>query len=476
MRILSGLLLIILATAPLLAQSKGVPQPQPLVLTHVTVIDATGAKSKPDMTVVIIGDRIITLGKSGKVAVPANALVVDATGRYLIPGLWDMHVHVFRNASQRPPNEYYFPLFIANGITGVRDMWTKLDKVALVELWRKQFAQKPGTMPRFGAVGTIIDGLPATWPNSDTVSTADEARLMVDRLKAGGVDFVKVYWNLSREAYFSIAAEAKKQRIPFAGHVPFSISALEASDAGQRSIEHLDGVSLACSTEEKRLSTIKPSDLPLGQYQQQIFDTYDEQKCAHLFSRFAKNRTWQVPTLSVFQRSNRDPSSLANDERLKYVPMAEREEWKRFITRLQKRTPEQNAQRRLQMYSKLIQGMRRAGVDFMAGTDLGNEYLYPGFSLHDELVLLVDAGLTPMEAIQAATRNPAKFLGKLNTLGTIEKGKIADLVMLDANPLEAISNTQRINAVVVNGRYLAKEALQGMLAEAEAAANRVKPR
>jgi hypothetical protein len=440
------------------------------------VIDATGATAKPDMTVVIIGDRITTLGKSRKVRVPANAQVVDATGKYLIPGLWDMHVHVFRNASQRPPNEYYFPLFIANGITGVRDMWTKLDKVAQVELWRKQFTERPGTVPRFGAVGTIVDGLPATWPNSDTVSTADEARRMVDTLKAGGVDFVKVYWNLSREAYFAIADQTKKQRIPFAGHVPISVSALEASDAGQRSIEHLDGISLACSTEEERLSKIKPSDLPPGKYQQQVFDTYDEQKCARLFSHFAKNSTWQVPTLSIFQRFNIDPNTLANDERLKYIPMAEREEWKRFITRLEKRTLEQNAQRRLQVAFKLIGGMRRAGVEFMAGTDLGNEYLYPGFSLHDELVLLVQAGLTPMEALQAATQNPAKFLGRLDSLGTIEKGKIADLVMLDANPLEDISNTRRINAVVVNGRYLPKEALQRMLAEVEATANRVKPR
>jgi hypothetical protein len=440
------------------------------------VIDATGASAKPDMTVVIIGDRITTLGKSRKVRVPANAQVVDATGKYLIPGLWDMHVHVFRNASQRPPNEYYFPLFIANGITGVRDMWTKLDKVAQVELWRKQFTERPGTVPRFGAVGTIVDGLPATWPNSDTVSTADEARRMVDTLKAGGVDFVKVYWNLSREAYFAIADQTKKQRIPFAGHVPISVSALEASDAGQRSIEHLDGISLACSTEEERLSKIKPSDLPPGKYQQQVFDTYDEQKCARLFSHFAKNSTWQVPTLSIFQRFNIDPNTLANDERLKYIPMAEREEWKRFITRLEKRTLEQNAQRRLQVAFKLIGGMRRAGVEFMAGTDLGNEYLYPGFSLHDELVLLVQAGLTSMEALQAATQNPAKFLGRLDSLGTIEKGKIADLVMLDANPLEDISNTRRINAVVVNGRYLPKEALQRMLAEVEATANRVKPR
>jgi imidazolonepropionase-like amidohydrolase len=476
MRILLGLLLIVLAQAPLVAQTNDGPQPQPLVITHVTVIDATGTPAKPDMTVVVIGDRISKLGKSSKVRVPADAQIVDATGKYLIPGLWDMHVHTFRNASKRPPQTWYFPLFIANGITGVRDMWTKVDSMPQVQLWRKQFAEKPGTVPRFGAVGTQVDGVPPHWPNADTVSTADEARRMVDRLKAGGVDFVKVYWQLSREAYFAIVDEAKKQRIPFAGHVPFSISALEASDAGQKSIEHLDGISLACSSEEERLSKLKPEDLPPGNYFHQIFDTYDEKKCARLFAHFAINGTWQVPTLYMPMRTDRGSSSLLDDDRLKYVPIAEREEWKAFIARLEKQTPEQKGLRRMEMNFKLISGMRRSGVRFMAGTDLGNEYVYPGFSLHDELVLLVQAGLTPMEAIQSATRNPATFIGKLDSLGTIEKGKFADLVLLEANPLEDISNTQRINAVVVNGRYLPKEALQRMLAEAVAAANKVIPR
>ena len=166
---------------------------------------------------------------------------------------------------------------------------------------------------------------------------------MVDRLKAGGVDFVKVYWYLSREAYFAIADESKKKHIPFAGHVPISVSAFEASDAGQRSIEHLDGISLSCSNREAELSKINPKDLPPGKYKQQVFDTYDEQKCARLFSRFAKNRTWQVPPIRIFQRDNGDPGRLIDDERVKYIHVAERNEWKKAISRRKRRQTE-NAQ------------------------------------------------------------------------------------------------------------------------------------
>src|SRR4051812_25532921 len=171
--------LIILLPALSVAQAGPVAQSESLAFIHVTVIDMTGALPKPDMTVVIVGNHITALGKTGKIRVPKKAYSVDATGKYLIPGLWDMHVHVFNNDSRRPPNEYYFPLFIANGVTGVREMWTKPEGMPQVERWRKQFTEQPGTVPRFGAVGTLVDGLPASWSNSDTVSTADEARRMV---------------------------------------------------------------------------------------------------------------------------------------------------------------------------------------------------------------------------------------------------------------------------------------------------------
>ena len=199
--------------------------------------------------------------------------------------------------------------------------------------------------------------------------------------------------------------------------------------------------------------------------------TYDKQKAEKLFTLFAKNRTWQVPTL-VTKRSLSliDDGIFFNDPRMKYVPAAEREEWKPEVSFfLRYRTPEYKVQRKLLYYKdlELVKEMHKTGVPFMAGTDVPGAYIYIGFSLHDELALFVQDGFTPLEALQTATINPAKFLGLERSLGTVEKGKLADLVLLDANPLENIANTKRIFAVVVGGRYLSKEKLEEMLRNAE---------
>jgi hypothetical protein len=286
---------------------------------------------------------------------------------------------------------------------------------------------------------------------------------------------VKVYALLPRDAYFGIADESKQQGITFVGHVPNSVSPEEASDVGQKSIEHLTGILISCSNKETELrDKLVKANSPeeRSRVQATALDTYDAKKAADLLARFVKNQTWQCPTLTVL-RSNAylGDENFRRDGRLRYIPRLVQQRWS---YRLANRSggDSAGAQRVLQKQFKIVGAMQKAGVPILAGTDTGNPFCFPGFSLHDELALLDIGGLTPIEALRSATLNPAKFFGLDQTLGTIEQGKIADLVLLDANPLADIRNTQRINAVVSNGRLFDRKALDKMLGEAEGAAHR----
>jgi len=446
-----------------------------LVLTNVTIIDGTGAPARPGMTVVIKGDRIASVGKTGTVRGPKGAEVVDASGKFLIPGLWDMHVH-FRET------ERSFPLFLANGVLGVRNMGGIGDDVIR---WREEVASGRLLGPRIVACGPIVDGPPPTSAeHARSVATAAEGRKAVADLEREGADFIKVYDGIPREAYFAIADEAKKRRFPFAGHIPTAVTVREASDAGQESMEHLGGILEGCSTIEDELRNQVDPPIPEGEFAEfprriakrgeRLLSTYSQPKAAELFARLARNDTWQVPTLVVQHTwTFIDDLSRVPDPRLTYIPPSEAEWWsptKNFLFRY--RTPEFIAFRKKVFPKQLeiVGAMHRAGVPFMAGTDVSYPYSFPGFSLHDELALFVQAGFTPMEALLSATRNPAKYLGASKVLGTVERGKFADLVLLDANPLDDIKNTRRIDAVVVNGRYLSNAKLRRMLAGVEAAA------
>ena len=212
-----------------------------LALTHVTVIDTTGGPIKPDMTVVIRGSRIVQVAKSNEVHLPKNGKTVNATGKFLIPGLWDMHVHWYE--------KNYLPLFIANGVTGTRQMYG----VPVFQQWRKQIEAGELLGPHILIPSPIVDGPKPVWPGSIAVANASEGRQAVIRVKQAGADFVKVYSLLPRDAYFAIADESKKQGIPFAGHVPDSVTLEEASAAGQMTVEHLTGVLAACSSHEAEL-------------------------------------------------------------------------------------------------------------------------------------------------------------------------------------------------------------------------------
>ena len=471
-RTLSFLILLLLPLSP-----AGPSQPKVLVLAHATVIDATGAPPKPDMTVLIENGRIARLGR--KLRAPAGAQVVDATGKFLIPGLWDMHVHSLYEG--RP--ELLFPMFIANGVTGVREMASALplDQIAAL---RQRIERGEVLGPRFGAVAGKILESPAAQlgPDFEPVANADEARQIVRSRKRQGADFVKVYNQLPRDVYLAIADEARRQRIPFAGHLPFSVSAAEASDAGQRSIEHLTRLLMACSSREAEIlrgledtgKSVVTARAAGFRADAEAAESYDPRKASALLRRFHDNGTWQCPTLVQLRRfALVEDAALADDERLRFIPLSVRERWRSALAGpLAENAP--YLKRSFPKQAELVAAMRAARVPILAGTDSGwgNPYTFAGFSLHDELALLNRAGLSPMEALQSATSSPARFLGLQDKLGTVEKGKTADLVLLEANPLDDIANTRKIAAVVVNGRYLSKVELQRMLSDVETAAGK----
>jgi Amidohydrolase family len=471
------------ALVPLLClatQQAPTAKAQSLVITHVTIIDTTGGPAKPNMTVVIAGGRITEVAKSGEIRLPKNAKTVNANGKFLIPGLWDMHVHWYEKD--------YLPLFIANGVTGTRQMYG----VPMFQQWRKEIEAGQLLGPHILIPSPIVDGPKPVWPGSIAVSNPSQARQAVIQVKQGGADFVKVYSLLPRDAYFAIADESKKQGIPFEGHIPDSVTLEEASNAGQMTVEHLTGVLAACSTHEAQLlksaqetvAAIDAGRLPSVRFwgpefrarQKLALETYSPQKAETVFAELKKNHTWQCPTLTVLRSmAYSDDPSFTNDPRLKYIPRDIVSSWNPKADPFLKDKAAEDWAISKKVFSKdleLVGDMQRAGVEILAGTDTLNPYCLPGFSLHDELGLLVQSGLTPMQALQAATLNPARFLGRENDLGSVATGKIADLVLLDANPLDDIGNTRKISAVVFGGQFFSRASLDEMLTKIEALASR----
>ena len=464
-KILTLLVILLLPCEVLLVAQTTTPSAGALVFTHVTVIDVARGLLQPDMTVVVEGNRIAAVGKSARVS--RNAKVIDATGQFLIPGLWDMHAHSLTDKRY----EYTFPLLIANGVTGIREMGSNL---APEEVNKVRHDVLDGSLlgPRFGALTyQILDG-PGTQINTATaVTTPEEGREFIRTYKQLGADFIKPYNLLSREVYLAIVDEAKRLKIPVEGHVPVSMTAEQVSDLGQLTIEHNFDVLVSSSTDEVALRKATRADpRRWGAIEAKAAGTFDEQKAKDLFARLVRNRTWSCPTIIVYRQINHldDEGFFLNDSHMKYISRSQRERWHQSFEQIRQVNLYAENRKRWEMRSQIVGMMHRAGVQLIAGTDMGAVYVIPGFSIHDELQLMVEAGLSPLTVLQSATINPARFLGKEKELGTIEKGKLADLVLLEANPLENIKNTRRIAAVMVNGRYLPKESLQMMLEDVEA--------
>ncbi|KOX19350.1 hypothetical protein ADK67_33515 [Saccharothrix sp. NRRL B-16348] len=449
-----------------------------VALTGVTVVDATGRPPRRDMTVLVRDERIVAVGRRGAVRVPAGARVLDLPGKFVIPGLWDAHVHSI------PAERISPPLYLVNGITSVREM----SGSALLHEWRDRVDRGELLGPRSVIAGRIVDGAPTIGDPASFVEVATEAqaREAVRQAERDGADFVKVYSRLSADLYRVIAEEARRRGMPFAGHCPDAVPLGAAGAAGQRSVEHLYSTWYDTSDREEELrARIAGLTIGRGDYVTWMHEIhrlewdavrgYSPRKAAAVFATLARNRTRIVPTLVVYRVLDRPDEVVAGDERLKYVPAAVVEGWRWALENVVKAgwTPEETAQRHALLEHRLafVGELARAGVPVVAGTDGGDmPFVIPGFSLHDELAALVRAGLSPLQALRAATVEPARMLGLDDVLGTVTPGKFADLVVLDADPLADIRNTTRIHTVLTRGRVISPDHRARMLADIAAAA------
>ena len=439
---------IAIALAALIG-SRGVAQGA-IAITHVNVIDARDSTPRRDHTVIVRGNRIIASAPAGTTRIPANARIVDGRSKYLIPGLWDMHVHTATVAGRE-----LLGLYLANGVTGVRDMagdW------ATITRWRDEIARGTLIGPRILASGPYLEGGDVPIAHILTRTPA-EGRAGVDSLVALGVDFVKVHGQLTPATYFAIAHQARERGIPFSGHVSRAVGAAAASDSGQRSIEHLLAIPASCTPAESvSLAPRFPVQGALGRC--------TSEDLAPLYARLARNSTWVTPTFVAQVEVASWPSrGVPGDSLAHYLP----DSLRRFVAQIFP-MPDSvpvgaDSVGRAMLAKRMAQvaTMHRAGVRILTGTDAPLRNSPPGFGLHEELILLARGGMSNFAVLRAATWEPARYFG-LDSLGTVEVGRLADLVLLDANPLDNIRNVRRIAAVVANGRLITGSERKRLLA------------
>jgi cytosine/adenosine deaminase-related metal-dependent hydrolase len=416
------------------------------VIEHVTLIDVERGRTIGPRSVLIADGVITAIERSARTNVPPHARRIDGRGRYLMPGLVDMHVHLFNNASQRPPNTWAFPLFIANGVTGVREMRATAEQMAQVDAWRGAVTAGELEAPRILATGIAVRQI-----------ESPDAREQVRAAAAAGADFIKMFSTISSRTWETAIAEARAVGMPVDGHVPITVTPVQAARAGQRTGEHLTEVYEACTERSAawgaaRVGVDGTALESLRHSQDQpVLDAFDARVCTRVARALARTAFAEVPTLVLPSVETRfgidDPTRDARWSRLRED---ERQRWLGILESVGRPEPKL-AQRRLDVSLQIVEILHRAGVTILAGTDAPMVFVYPGSSLHDELRLFVTAGFSTADALRSATLWPARVLGIDDVAGTIAVGKRADLVLLDADPLVDIDNARRVHATIVAG-------------------------
>ncbi|HET9728798.1 MAG TPA: amidohydrolase family protein, partial [Acidimicrobiia bacterium] len=380
---------------------------QLVAITHVTVVDVEHGTTRPDVTVLVNGDRIAAVGPAARLSVPAGARTIYGRGKWLIPGLWDMHVH-----SVVPTGRQLLSLYVANGVTGVRDMGGDF---ATIQRWRQEIARGALVGPRIVAAGPYLEGHDSPIAHLE-VHTPDDARRAVDSLAALGVDFVKVHSALPRETFFAAAREARVKHLAVAGHLSRNVTATEASDSGQRSLEHLLGFVNVCSAAESlTFANVDP-------LRRVLFGSCTSRNQDTVYAHLARNATWVTPTLAAsYEFAMLPKHDVPGDTLARFVSDSLRAYLTQIFDPPPALAPDADVVGR-QLYAKhraIVRDLARAGVPILAGTDGPMRNVPPGFGLHHELTELVRAGLTPAAALRAATYEPARYFDATDSLGTV---------------------------------------------------------
>ncbi|MGE0555534.1 MAG: amidohydrolase family protein [Gemmatimonadales bacterium] len=452
-----------LALAALLFQTAA---PPPVAITDVAVVVPELDTILPGRTVLIENGRIRSIAPAAPA--PTGARRIDGRGRFLIPGLWDMHVHVRHPSAP----EVLFPQFVANGVTGVRDMASACDHepregeacAAELQQWARRIDAGELVGPRLLALASF----PLNPPWNRAV-TETEVRGVVRTMKERGLDYIKVYYRLTPEAFGWVMDEAKAVGIAVGGHIPIRMSAAEASNAGLRSLEHARDFMFDCFPGSAEFRRTTRTQNPSPDVMRAMVEEHDPALCDRLFATMTKNQTWYVPTL-VTRRMDAfaDDSAFRDDPRQRFIPAAAWRAWNQDADRMVAldSTPagREMVRRFYRMSAALVVKARAAGVPVVVGTDAGDSFVFPGSSVQDELGELVKAGLTPAEALSAATSISARFLGREADYGSVAPGKVADLVLLRADPLADVANVGAIEGVIFGGRYYDRSELDAMLA------------
>lgn len=468
--------LLLLVSLTLSCGADGQEFTNAFCIEDITTIDPENGM-KEHQTVIIQSGKILKVANTSDLRLSPKNHIINGTGKYLIPGLWDAHVHFAYIEELAPAMN---DLFLAYGITSLRDTG---GEIMFMRQWKELSEQNPATTPRLMIAGPLLDGMPNVYdgsspgrpPLSHGLATVNDVNNYIDYLDSLGVDFLKAYEMLTPEQFRAVLAKASEKGLKVTGHVPLSMDVISASNAGLNSMEHLRNVEMSMAgnapellTERQRMltdgKTMQGGDLRSSIHSTQrlpAVDNADANNTADVLQTLAKNQTIQIPTLALGHVATfREFTQAHWQESFGYLPNDIEQSWRTAMSNIEDAAPNTDRAR----YSKWALDMtgkaHKAGVPIMAGTDTPIGFLTPGLSLHRELELFVEAGLSPLEALESATTEPARYFSMENELGQIADGMIADLLILNANPLESISNTRTIDSVIKDGNLFDKKGLE----------------